>query len=161
MPGRMIATLFLCSLFIAVGGDAQGPDTEKPVWTLEFVKVTPEMYARALDRLDDEWMRIREEAKHQGEVLSYERISDAGLITPDHKQTDQVSIILLTEYKSLAAYHEREKLFASIREHLPSNRPPGTRPRFEQRSRLEIGEEHLFLDVPTEGSPQFKLLAKQ
>ena len=162
MQGRIIATLFLSSLFIAVGGDSQGSDTrEKPVWTLEFVKVAPDSYATALRRLDDQWMRIREEAKRQGEVLSYERIANAGLITPDHKQTDQVSIVLLTEYKSMAAYNGREKLFASIREHLPSNTPPGLKEPLRVLPFFEISEEHLFLDVPAEGNPQFKLIAKQ
>lgn len=161
---RILAGLFACSLFIAVGGDAQGPDTrEKPVWTLEFVNVAPDSYATALRRLDDQWMRIREEAKRQGEVLSYERIANAGLITPDHKQSDQISIVLLTEYKSMPAYSGREKLFASIREHLPSN-TPGMR-RFHGPQNLlpvfEISEEHPFLEVPAEGNPQFKLIAKQ
>jgi hypothetical protein len=54
MRGRTFAALFLCSLFIAVGGDAQSPDSkEKPVWTLEFIKVRPEQYALALGQLDD------------------------------------------------------------------------------------------------------------
>ena|ERR1700746_2715354 len=160
MQGRIIATLFLCSLFIAVGGDAQGPDN-KSVWTLEFAQVTPETYATAIRQLDMQWMRIREEAKHQGEVLSYERIANAGVMTPVHKPTDQVSFVLLTEYKSMAAYNGREKLFASIREHLPSNTPPGLRAPLRVLPVFEISEEHLFLDVPAEGSPQFKLIAKQ
>jgi hypothetical protein len=160
MHGRIFVALFLSSLFIAVGGDAQSPDTkEKPVWTLEFIKVRPEQYALALGQLDDQWMRIREEAKRQGAVVSYERISNAGLITPDHRLTDEISMVLVTEYKSMAAYMEREKLFASIREHLPSNTPPGMLK--WQREDLSKTNEHLFLDVPAEGSPQLKYLAKQ
>jgi hypothetical protein len=95
--------MLLCSLFIAVGGDAQSPDTkEKPVWTLEFIKVRPEQYALALGQLDDQWVRIR---------------------------------------------------------HLPSNTPPGMLK--WQREDLSKANEHLFLDVPAEGSPQLKYLAKQ
>jgi hypothetical protein len=160
MHGRTSVALFLCALFIAVGGDAQSPNvTEKPVWTLEFIKVRPEQYALALGQLDDQWMRIREEAKRQGAVVSYERISNAGLITPDHRLTDEISIVLVTEYKSMAAYTEREKLFASILEHLPSNTPPGMLK--WQREDLSKTNEHLFLDVPAVGSPQFKYLARQ
>ena len=124
MKGRIFVGLFLCSLFFVVGGDAQSPDTrEKPVWTLEFIKVTPEKYLSVLGQLDDQWMSIREEAKRQGAVLSYERISNAGLVTPDHKLTDPITFVLTTEYASRATYLESEKLFASIREHLPSNSP--------------------------------------
>ena len=154
MKRRIFAVLFLCTLFIPVGGDARGGTdvTEKPVWTLEFLKVRPEKYALALDDLDDQWMPIREEAKRQGAILSYERISNAGLVTPDHK----ISIVLLTEYKSMATYVEREELFASIREHLPSNTPPGML-RLQREDVFET-DEHLFLEVPAEGNRQRLLL---
>lgn len=160
MKVRIFAGLFLCSLFIAVGGDAQIPNVrEKPVWTLEFIKVRPEQYASALGQLDDQWMRIREEAKRQGAVLSYQRISNAGLHTPDHRLTDEISIVLVTEYKSMAACMEREKLFASIVERLPSNTPPGML-KLQREDHFETNE-HLFLEVPAEGSPEFKFLARQ
>jgi hypothetical protein len=57
----------------------------------------------------------------------------------------------------MATSMEREKLFASIREHLPSNTPPGMLK--WQREDLSKTNEHLFLDVPAEGSPQLKYLA--
>ena len=48
MKGRILASLFLFSLFIVVGGDAQSPNIpERPVWTLEFIKVTPENFGLA------------------------------------------------------------------------------------------------------------------
>lgn len=143
MKGRIFVGLFLCSLFLVVGGDAQSPDTrEKRVWTLEFIKVTPEKYLSVLGQLNDQWMRIREEAKRQGAVLSYERISNSGLVTPDHKLTDPISIVLKTEYTSMCTYLEREELFASIREHLPSNRPPGM-PELQQE---DVGETELLFE---------------
>ena len=168
MKGRIFASLLVWSLFIAVAGDAQKPDTtEKSVWTLQFIKVKPEEYASTIGRLDDQWMRIREEAKRQGAVLRYERISNAGLVSvdvthehpmvPEHKLTDPISIVLVTEYANMATYLERDKLFASIGEHLSSNTP---------RSMLKLQgdgepEEHLFHGVPAEGTPQLKYLAKQ
>ena len=106
--------------------------------------------ALALSHLDDQWMRIREEAKRQGAVLSYERISNARLLTPGRKLTDPISIVLMTEYASGATYLEREKLFASIREHLPSSTPPGML-KLQQEDAFET-DEHLFLEVPAEGS---------
>jgi len=70
MQGRLFAALFLCSLFIAVGGDAQSPKiTEKPVWTLQFLKVRPENLGQAMWYLENNWMRVRAEAKRQGAVF--------------------------------------------------------------------------------------------
>jgi hypothetical protein len=160
MKGRMLALLILCCLSIVVGGDAKSPDnTDKPVWTLEFIKVSPEKYGPTLGHLDQQWMRIREEAKRQGIVTSYHRISDAGLVMPDHKPEDQTSIVLLTEYRNMAAFLEREKTFASIREHLPSSTPGVLRPEREDVYKTMDG--HLFAEVPAEGNAEFKLLAKQ
>ena len=158
MSGRIFAGLFLCSLFFVVGGDAQGPDTkEKPVWTLEFIKVKPEQYALALSQLVDQWMRIREEAKREGAVLSYQRISNGGLLTPGRKLTDPISIVLMTEYKSADAWLESKKLFASIREHLPSNTPPGML-KLQPEDHFET-DEHLCLEVPAgRGRPDHWLL---
>jgi hypothetical protein len=112
-------------------------------------------------------MRIREEAKRQGAVLSYERISNAGIVSvdvtrkhplvPEHKLTDPISIVLVTEYASVDTYWGRDKLFASIREHLSSNTPRGM---LKLQGEVEP-EEHLFHDVPAEGSPQLRYLAKQ
>ena len=151
MKGRMLVGLSLSSLFFLVGGDAKSRDTrEKPVWTLEFIKVRPERYGSAVSHLDDQWMRIREEAKHQRAVLSYQRISNAGLLTPGRKLTDPISIVLMTEYASGTTYLEREKLFASIREHLPSNTPPGML-KLQPEDHFET-DEHLFLEVPAGGS---------
>ena len=111
MQGRILAGLFLCSLFIVVGGDAQSPAiSEGPVWTMEFIKVRPENFGPALGYLDDHWMRVREEAKRQGEVLSYHRIQESVLVTPGVKTGDPNTIVLLTEYKNMAAFIGRETL---------------------------------------------------
>src|SRR6201984_3075360 len=114
MKGRIFAGLFLCSLFFIVGGDAQSPDSpfsgymradgEKPVWALEFTKVTPENFALSMQYLDDHWMRVRAEAKRQGAVLDYHLISNAGIVTPGHKAWDQDSIVLLTKYRDVDAF---------------------------------------------------------
>src|SRR5258705_1495358 len=116
MRGRIFAGVFLVSLLTVGGGGAQSPaHSEKPVWTMEFIKVKPGMFGLTLGYLDDNWMRVREEAKRQGAVLSYRRIAETVQITPGSKSGDQNSIVLLTEYKNLAAFVEREKLFALIR----------------------------------------------
>ena len=114
MNGRILVGLFLCSLFLVVGGDAQSPDIpfsgymradgEKPIWALEFIKVQPENFAVAMQYLDDHWMRVRAEAKRHGAVLDYHLISNAGIVTPGHKAWDQDSIVLLTKDKNMDAF---------------------------------------------------------
>jgi len=157
MKGLMFTSLILCSISIVVRGDAQSRDLDKPVWTLEFIKVSPEKYGPTLGDLDQQWMRVREEAKRQGVVLSYHRISDGGIVAPGHQPNDQASIVLLTEYKDIGAYLTREKIFASIRERLPHNEPGVLRPGDPYKST----DGHVFVEVPVEDSAQFKLLAKQ
>ena len=156
-----LASLLLCAISFNVRGDAQSPDiAEKPVWTLEFIKVRPEKFGLTLGYLDDHWMRVREEAKRQGAVLSYHRISDALLTTPSSKSGDQKSIVLLTEYKNDAAFFGREKLFASILEHLPSS-PPGVLRTAKREDLFGAVDTRVFQEVPSDASTQFKLLAKQ
>jgi hypothetical protein len=157
----MFAALLLVSLFIVSGGGAQQfpANDEKPVWTMEFIKVRPEKFGLTLGYLDDHWMRVREEAKRQGAVLSYHRISEALLVVPGSKTGDPNSIVLLTEYRNLAAFSGREKLFASIIEHLPSS-TPGVIPVKREELYNTVGT-RVFLEQPAEASTQFKLLAKQ
>src|SRR6267154_6049145 len=155
-----LASFLLCAICFNVRGDAQSPDiAEKPVWTLEFIKVRPEKFGLTLGYLDDQWMRVREEAKRQGAVLSYHRIQETVLEAPGVKAGDSNTIVLLTEYKNLAAFSGREKLFAAIREHLPSGTPGVLR---QQREDLyETVGTRMFMEVPDDGRTSFKLLAKQ
>jgi hypothetical protein len=159
-PLRFVS-LLLCALCLIVQGDAQSPDiADKPVWTLEFIEVTPNNMALALGYLDDHWMRVREEAKRQGAVLSYHRISEALLITPGSQTGDPNSVVLLTEYRNLAAFSGRERLFASIQERLPSS-TPGVIP-IKRDGLYDTVETRVFLEQPVEANAtQFKLLAKQ
>ena len=109
MRGRIVAGLFLCSLFFVVGGDAQSPDIpEKPVWTLEFITVQPENLAPAMQYLNDHWMRGRAEAKRRGAVLDYHLMSNAGSSRP---QALGDSIVLVTKYKNMDAFMGSQKRF--------------------------------------------------
>jgi hypothetical protein len=108
------ALIIFVSLLVAGGGGAQSrSENDKPVWAMEFIKVKPGMFGFTLGYLDDNWMRIREEAKRQGILLGYNRAGQEG---PDSTG----NIVLLTEFKNQAAYDARERLFASIREQLPN-----------------------------------------
>jgi hypothetical protein len=110
--GMFAAVIIFVSLLVAGGGGAQSrSEIDKPVWTVEFIKVKPGMFGHSLGYLDENWMRIREEAKRQGAVLNYSRIGE---------QTNQDgTIVLLTEFKDQNAYDTREMLFDLILNKLP------------------------------------------
>lgn len=162
------ASLLLCSLSFMTKGDAQSRDpAEKPVWAMEFLEVHPGKKALALGYLDDHWMRVREEAKRQGVVLSYRRFSELQLeredvtgATPSSKTGDPNSIVLLTEYKNLAAFSGREVVFASILRHLPSA-TPGVVP-LRPEELYETVETRVFMEQPANpDTAQFKLIGKK
>jgi hypothetical protein len=155
MQRRMFACLFLVSLFIVSGGGAQQfqATDERPVWTMEFIKVKPGMFGSTLGYLDDNWMRVREEAKRQGAVVSYHRIAEG---TADSDR----SIVLLTEFKNPAAYSAREGLFASIRKQLPNNIPGVVR--FGRPEDLyEAVSTRVFQDYSDVDNVRLRLLSKK
>ncbi len=160
MRGRIFAGLFLCSLFIAGGGDAQNRDAlAKPVWTLEFIRVTQGEGAMAY--LDDNWMRVRAEAKKEGAVLDYHRMQNAVIYTLGRKVGDPHSMVLMTEYKDLASFEQSENLFASIRERLPKSTPGVFKPQgLKPEDVYEVVDSQVYLEEP-EVSGGFKLIAKK
>jgi hypothetical protein len=158
MQRRMFACLFLVFLFIVSGGGAQqfSADGEKPVWTMEVIKVKPEMFGSTLGYLDDNWMKVREEAKRQGAVVTYYRIAEQSTGDSDR------SIVLLTEFKNSAAYGAREELFASIRKQhkqLPSN-TPGIIRRGRQEDLYEAMSTRVFRDYSDMDDVRLRLLSK-
>ncbi len=156
MQGRLFAGLFLLFLLIAAAGGAQQfrrADGEKPVWTMEFIKAKPGMFGFTLGYLDDNWMRVREEAKRQGAVLSYHRIAEQGSGESDR------NIVLLTEFKNVAAYAAREELFASIRKQLPNNTSGVVRPP-RQEDLYESVSTRVFQDYSDTDIARFRLLSK-
>jgi len=157
MQGRIFAGLFLCSLFFVVGGDAQSRDKEKPVWTMEFIKLKPENFGPAMGYLDYHWMGVRAEAKNRGAVLDYHiiqnvLIQDAVLARPGERVDDLHSIVLLTEYKNRDAFRESQKVFAAMREH--TNWPRAL------EDLIEGSNTQVFIEEPETGSA-FKLLTKE
>jgi hypothetical protein len=162
MKGRIFAGLFLCSIFLAGGGDAQNRDAlDKPVWTLEFIRVTPEKFGAAMTYLDDNWIRVRAEAKKEGAVLDYHRIHNAAVEMNGHKVGDPHSFLLMTEFKNMDAFMKSEKLFASIRQGLPKSTPGVLKPQgLKTEDVYEIVDSQVFLEEP-EVNGGFKLIAQK
>ena len=119
---------------------------------MEFIKVKPGMFGLTLGYLDDNWIRVREEAKHQGTILNYHRIADQG------GQNSDGSIVLLTEYKNQTTYDKREKLFDSIQKQFPNNTSGVLRPH-KQEDLYDTVSTRLFQDYSDMDNPQLRLLA--
>ena len=150
---RGLGGLFLVSLIIVAGRAAQSPvDRQRPVWMVEILKVKPGMLGSTLGYLDDNWMRVRAEAKRQSAVLRYHRIADRNSVTSDP------NILLLTEFKNSAAYDAREKLFASIRKQLPNDTSAVIRP--AQSELYETVSTRVFEDYSDTDNERFRLLSK-
>ena len=166
MKVRIFAGLVLCSLFFVVGGDAQSPDIyiradgEKPVWTLEFIKVTPENFALAMQYLDDHWIRLRAEAKRQGEVLDYHLMSNGGIVTPGHKLWDQDSIVMVTKYKNMRAFMESQKRFVLMPEPNGRQTAPGVVRLLSPEVLFATLNTQVFVEEP-DTNTGFKPIAKQ
>jgi hypothetical protein len=149
----LVAGLFLISVLAVSGAAPQSPsDSDKPVWTMEILRVKSGMFGSTLGYLDDNWMSVRAEAKRQGAILSYNRIADQ-----DSRKNDW-NIVLLTEFKDSVAYDAREKLFASIRKQLPNNTSAVMR--VPQEDLYETMSTRVFQDYSDIDNARFRLLSK-
>jgi len=154
MNTRIYLGIALFSLLIVVAGGAQNPaDNDKRIWTMEFIQVKPGMFGPTLGYLDDNWMRVREEAKREGAVLNYHRVAE------EERLGSERTIVLLTEFKNQAAYASREKLFTAIRKRLPAN-TGGIVSRYQPQDLFETETTRVFDDYTDANSVQFRLLAK-
>jgi hypothetical protein len=151
--GILVGLFLICLLSVSGAAEQFPSDKDKPVWTMEILKVKPEMFGSTLGYLDDNWMRVRAEAKRQGAVLSYNRIADQDRL--DGHQ----SIVLLTEFKNAATYYSREKLFASIAAKLPNNTSAVMRPH-KPADLYEIMSTRVFQDYSDMDDARFRELSK-
>jgi hypothetical protein len=117
--------------------------------------VKPGRFGPTLGYLDDNWVRIREEAKRQGAVLDYHRIAEEGVSEEDSDQT----VILLTEYRNQAAYDGRERLFASILKQLPDH-TAGRILLYQHEDLYETVKTSVYDDYTDAYAASFRLLAK-
>jgi hypothetical protein len=144
--------LIFVSLLVTSDGGAQSrSEIEKPVWTMELIKVKPGMFGFTLGYLDENWMRVREEAKRQGAVLNYGRIGE---------QTNQDgTILLLTEFKNQNAYDTREMLFDLILKQLP-RKMSGKLDVLRQEDLYEASPARVYQDYSDTYNPRVLLLSK-
>ena len=166
-----LAGMVLFSTLMALGLNAQRfqsdppaspSNTDKPVWALEFVKVKPGMFAATMGYLDDNWIRLRAEAKRHGEVLTYNRVAaeSPGLFPADGPSNNDWDILLMTEYKNRAAYDGREKLFDSILKRLP-NKTSEVIKGYKKEELFQSVKTRILQDFSDNAYPQVRLLTRK
>jgi len=151
--GILAGPLLIALLTVSSAAPQFSSDRDKPVWTMEILKLKPEMFGSTLGYLDDNWMRVRAEAKRQGAVLSFNRIADQDGLD-GHR-----SIVLLTEFKNAATYSRSEKLFASIAAKLPNNTSEVVRPH-KPADLYDTVSTRVFQDYSDMDDGRFRLLSK-
>jgi len=166
-----LAGMVLFPILIVLGLNAQQfqsdspaspSNTDKPVWALEFVKVKPGMFAATMGYLDDNWIRLRAEAKRQGNVLSYNRAAAESpeLFPADGPSNNDWDILLMTEYKNRAAYDGREKLFDSILKRLP-NKTSEVIKGYKKEELFQSVKTRILQDFSDNAYPQVRLLTRK
>ena len=162
---RFLGFLLLSTL-VAAGSTAQNSSNkdkpltrfeyndEKPVWTLEYLEVKPGMFGPAMGYLDDNWMRVREQAKHDGTVLAYHRIAEQ---TSDKGGWN---VVLITEFKSQEARDASEKRFHAILKGFPQNTSSEVIRGFTPAELFQSLSTRTFQDFSDSSNPQFRLLSK-
>jgi hypothetical protein len=161
----------LFSLLIALGVNAQQfqsdphaapSNADKPVWALEFVKVKPGMFAATMGYLEDNWIRLRVEAKRHGEVLTYHRVAAESpvLFPAEGPGNNDWDILLMTEYRNQAAYYGREKLFDSILKRLP-NKTSEVIKGYKKEELFQSVRTRALQDFSDNAYPQVRLLTRK
>ena len=160
MRTRIMVTLLLLTLWAVGWVAAQKSDNgDKPIWTLEVMKIRPEKFGPALGYLDEHWMRLRKEAKKEGVILNYSRFVEA--TPPFPGGSDRNSIFLLTEYKNQAAFAARDQVFASIQQRMPDSRPGLLAEEGNPEEIYGPTDMTVLWEEPDNRGAQLKLLAKQ
>jgi hypothetical protein len=96
-------------MFFAASVQAQDKSyKEGSVWQVGFIKVGPNMTVDYLNSLKTSWNSVHAEAQKQGLIVSYMILSGAAANPEDW------DVMLLTEYKSMAAIDEAEGKWQEI-----------------------------------------------
>ena len=87
----LVITLMVLSFTLAKA-QAPKPYTEGSVWETSFIKTKPNMGEEYLKSLAGTWIKVQEEGKKQGLVLSYK------VLAGDASNPQDFDIILMIEY---------------------------------------------------------------
>jgi hypothetical protein len=110
-PMKKIATLLLVAFAMTFSHTLMAQDkTYKlgSVWQVGFIKLNANMTVDYLNNLKNNWNAIHAEAQKEGLIVSYKILSGASANPEDW------DVMLMTEYKSLAAMEETEGKWDAI-----------------------------------------------
>jgi hypothetical protein len=104
-----IALALIVGLFSATISNAQDkPYTEGSVWDVSMIKLKANMGEQYLKSLAATWVKVHEEAKAQGLILSYKVLSGSASNPGDY------DILLMTESKNLASLEGNDAKWDAI-----------------------------------------------
>ena len=108
---KKMITLLLIAVALTLSSTLSAQEksyTTGSVWQVGFIKVSANMTVEYLNNLKVNWKAIHDEAVSQGVIVSYKILSGTAANPEDW------DIMLMTEYKSLAATDGADEKFAAI-----------------------------------------------
>jgi hypothetical protein len=108
---KKIITLILIAFTLTLSSTLNAQDktyTNGSVWQVGFIKVGANMNVEYLNNLKNNWKATHDEAVKQGLIVSY-KILEGAAANPD-----DWDIMLMTEYKSMAAMEGQEDKWEAI-----------------------------------------------
>jgi hypothetical protein len=108
---KKIITLLLIAFTITVSSTLNAQDksyTNGSVWQVGFIKVSANMTVEYLNNLKSNWKATHDEAVKQGLIVSYMILQGTA------SNPEDWDVMLMTEYKSLAAMEGQEDKWEAI-----------------------------------------------
>jgi hypothetical protein len=108
---KKIITLILIAFTLTLSSTLNAQDktfTNGSVWQIGFIKVGANMNVEYLNNLKNNWKATHDEAVKQGLIVSYKILQGAAANPEDW------DIMLMTEYKSMAAMEGQEDKWDAI-----------------------------------------------
>ncbi len=142
---KSLMGVFLLGLFCLTGvaGAQQEPVYDQgSVWAMSFIRTEPGRFDDYMENLNSLWRKANEEAMKQGLVVSYK------VITANAANKDDWDLLLMVEYKNMAAFDGLDAKFRAIINKLASEeqQEEGVQTRAKMREILggKLGRELSF-----------------
>ena len=113
----LVGSLLLALLVVGVSVYAQvnRPYHNGSVWNIAFIRIKPGMDVAYMNYLAGSWKTEQEAQKKEGNILSYKVMSVEG------HTTGEFNLMLMTEYKSLAAMEANEDKSEAVAQRVVGN----------------------------------------
>ena len=127
----LIASLLVALLIVGVSVYAQvnRPYRNGSVWNVSFIRIKPGMDTAYMNYIAGQWKSEQEAQKKDGNILSYK------VLSVEAHTPGEWNLMLMTEYKSLAAMEASEDKAEAVAQRVVGNDEKQTQ---GYRERLEI-----------------------